>query len=81
MSRSEVDVQFSLRGDHGYGANRRTIEYLAAPLADKVLKGTPAGTIPVVSDESFLQINYTVAQKLGVEVPEGLLSQADEVIR
>lgn len=53
----------------------------AAPVADKILKGTPAGTIPVVSAESFLQINYTVAQQLGVEVPEGLLGMADEVIR
>jgi putative ABC transport system substrate-binding protein len=53
----------------------------AAPLADKILKGTPAGTIPVVSAENFLQINYRVAQELGVEVPEGLLAQADEVIR
>jgi putative ABC transport system substrate-binding protein len=54
---------------------------LTAPLANKVLKGTPAGTIPVVSAEYSLQINYTVAQKLGVTVPDGLLSQADEVIR
>jgi len=54
---------------------------LAAPLADKVLKGMPAGTIPVVSDESFMQINYKAAQELGVTVPEGLLKQADEVIR
>jgi len=54
---------------------------LAAPLADKVLKGMPAGTIPVVSDESFFQINYKAAQELGVTVPEGLLKQANEVIR
>jgi putative ABC transport system substrate-binding protein len=53
----------------------------AAPLANKILKGTPAGTIPVVSAENFLQINYRVAQQLGIEVPEGLLAQADEVIR
>jgi putative ABC transport system substrate-binding protein len=53
----------------------------ASPVADKILKGTPAGTIPVVSAENFLQINYTVAQQLGVEVPEGLLGMADEVIR
>jgi putative ABC transport system substrate-binding protein len=52
----------------------------AAVLADKILKGTPAGTIPVVSSESFFQINYKVAQQLGVKVPEGLLSRADEVI-
>jgi len=54
---------------------------LAAPLADKVLRGMPAGTIPVVSDESFMQINYKAAQELGVTVPEGLLKQANEVIR
>ena len=54
---------------------------LAAPLADKVLKGISPSTIPVVSDESFMQINYKAAQELGVTVPEGLLKQANEVIR
>jgi len=53
----------------------------AAPLIDKILKGTPAGTIPVVSAESYFQINYKVAQDLGIKVPEGLLRQANEVIR
>ncbi len=53
----------------------------AATLADKILKGTPAGTIPVVSAENFFEINYTVAENLGVTVPEGLLSMADEVFR
>jgi putative ABC transport system substrate-binding protein len=53
----------------------------AALLADKIFKGTPAGTIPVVSAENFLQINYKAAQELGVTVPEGLLSQAAEIIR
>jgi putative tryptophan/tyrosine transport system substrate-binding protein len=54
---------------------------LAAPLADKIFKGIPAGTIPVVSPELHLQINYKVAQELGLTVPEGLLSQATEIIR
>ncbi len=54
---------------------------LAAPLADKILKGTSAGTIPVVTPESRLRLNYKVAQGLGLTVPEGLLSQAAEVIR
>lgn len=53
----------------------------AAPLVDKILKGTPAGTIPVVSAESYFQINYKAAQNLGIKVPEGLLRQANEVIR
>ncbi len=54
---------------------------LAAPLADKILKGTPAGSIPVVTPESRLRLNYKVAQALGLTVPEGLLRQASEVIR
>lgn len=54
---------------------------LAAPLADKILRGTSAGTIPVVSPESRLRLNYVVAQGLGLTVPAGLLSQAAEIIR
>ena len=52
----------------------------AAPLADKILKGTVAGTIPVASAENYIQINYKAAQALGLQVGEGLLSQADQVI-
>jgi putative ABC transport system substrate-binding protein len=53
----------------------------AAYLADKVLKGAEAGTIPVVTAECFLQINFRAANKLGITVPEGLLSRANEIIR
>jgi putative ABC transport system substrate-binding protein len=53
----------------------------AAPLLDKIFKGTPAGTIPVVSAENYFQINYKVAQALGIKVSEGLLGQANEIIR
>jgi putative tryptophan/tyrosine transport system substrate-binding protein len=54
---------------------------LAAPLADKILKGTKAGTIPVVSSDSFLAINLQAAQKLGVTVPDELLTQAQDIVR
>ncbi|HMB24360.1 MAG: ABC transporter substrate-binding protein, partial [Chloroflexota bacterium] len=54
---------------------------LAAPLADKVLKGTPAGTIPVVSPENFIQVDYRVAQQFGLIIPESILEQADEIIK
>ncbi|MFZ6027778.1 MAG: ABC transporter substrate-binding protein [Chloroflexota bacterium] len=61
--------------------NLSNVGALAAPLADKILKGTPAGTIPVVTPEQTLTINYLVAQELGIVVPEGLLRQANEIIR
>lgn len=53
----------------------------AASLTNRIFKGTPAGTIPVLSPESLLRINYKLAQELGLTVPEGLLSQAVEIIR
>jgi putative ABC transport system substrate-binding protein len=54
---------------------------LAAPLADKILKGTPAGSIPVVTPEAHLLINYKLAQELGLNVSQSLLASADEIIR
>jgi putative ABC transport system substrate-binding protein len=54
---------------------------LAASMVDKIFKGTPAGTIPVVTPKIRLRINYKVARELGLTVPEGLLSRADEIIR
>lgn len=53
----------------------------AAPLIDKIFKGIQAGTIPVVSAENYIQINYKAAQAQGITVPEGMLNQANEVIR
>jgi len=54
---------------------------LAAPVADKILRGTQAGTLPVLTPESRLRLNYKVTQELGLTVPDGLLKQASEVIR
>jgi putative ABC transport system substrate-binding protein len=54
---------------------------LAATLADKIFKGTQAGTIMVQTTRDHLKINYKVIQELGLDVSEGLLSMADEIIR
>jgi putative tryptophan/tyrosine transport system substrate-binding protein len=54
---------------------------LAASLADKIFKGTPAGTIPVMTPGPSLFINFSKAQELGLTLPEGLLKQAVEIIR
>ena len=72
-------------GDYGtvFGANVDPFDSgrEGAVLADKVLKGAKAGAIPVTSSEIYLQINYKMLQQLGVSASEGLLSQADEIIR
>ena len=64
----------------GVATNNIAVGKLAAQQAHKVLSGIPAGTIPIVSAESYFQLNYRVAQELGLRVPEGLLKQADEII-
>jgi len=54
---------------------------MVALLADKIFKGTPAGSIMVVTPPSRLRLNYKVIQELGLTVPGGLLGRADEIIR
>ena len=53
----------------------------AALVADKVLKGADPGLVPVVSSDNFFLINYNIVQKLGLELSETILNQADEIIR
>jgi putative ABC transport system substrate-binding protein len=65
----------------GVSTDNVAVGKLAAPLADKIFKGIAAGTIPVLSAESYMQINYKAAQQLGLTIPEGLLKQANEIIR
>jgi putative ABC transport system substrate-binding protein len=54
---------------------------LAATLADKIFKGTPAGTLPVITPEGRLRLNYKAIQKLGLTIPESLMARAREIIR
>ena len=50
-------------------------------LADKALRGTPAGTIPVTTSDPVVQVNLRQAQAMGLTVPDGLLRQAKEIVR
>ena len=63
------------------GINHYKTGEQAAPLADEVLSGTPVGIIMVVSSETFLKFNLGLAQELGLEVSEGILERAEEIIR
>ncbi len=65
----------------GVNVNTRDAGRQAAVLADKILNGIPAGTIPVVSADNYIEINYLEAQRLGLKVNEGLLSIANRIIR
>lgn len=65
----------------GYENDLIEIGELAASSADKILRGTPAGTIPVITPESKLAISYKAAQGFGLTIPQGLLNKASEIIR
>jgi putative ABC transport system substrate-binding protein len=64
-----------------YGVDLFEQGRLAAPLADKILKGASPGSIPIVTPEAYLRLNVKLAHELGLNVPEGLLKQADRIIR
>jgi putative ABC transport system substrate-binding protein len=53
----------------------------AAILADKIFKGIPVSSIPVISSESYLIIDYTAIKEFGLHPSEGLLFRANEIIR
>lgn len=81
-----VPIGGMLSSDEYGGLFDVSVDYVAAGqqaafLADKVLHSTPAGSIPVLSVESRIHIDYRMAEELGLTIPEGLLRQADEIIR
>jgi putative ABC transport system substrate-binding protein len=64
----------------GVSTDNRAVGRQAAKLAAKILRGAPAGEIPVSSAESFLQFSLGAAKALGMQLPAGLLKQADQVL-
>lgn len=68
-------------GLFSYGAAIREEYRLLAAVVEKVLRGTPAGEIPVEQATKIeLLINLRTAKSLGVNVPASMLIRADEVI-
>lgn len=53
----------------------------AADLAAKILKGSFAGDISLIPVPIYFQINFKVADRLGLKVPDSLIIQANEIIR
>jgi putative ABC transport system substrate-binding protein len=64
-----------------YGPSYPALFRRAAEYVDRILRGTKPGDIPVEQPTKFdLVINLTTAKALGLTVPSGLLTRADEVI-
>jgi putative ABC transport system substrate-binding protein len=64
-----------------YGPNQEIYFRRAAVIADKILRGTPAGELPIENPDRFeLALNLETAAAIGVKMPATLVVLADEVI-
>lgn len=65
-----------------YAADFSTMSRRAATYVDRILRGTPAGNLPVEQPTQFeLVINSKTAKALGIKIPQSILVRADEVLR
>ena len=64
-----------------YGPNFEDLWRHTGDFVDKILRGAKPGDVPVEQPTKFdLIVNLTTAKALGLNIPEGLLPRADEVI-
>jgi len=52
-----------------------------AKMAQKIINGTEPANIPIETMDTKLIINLKTAEKIGIDIPNYLLVQADEIIR
>ena len=64
-----------------YGASRAELRRRTAHFVARILRGTPAGDVPIEDPTTFeLALNMKTAKALGISIPSQLLALADEVI-
>jgi putative tryptophan/tyrosine transport system substrate-binding protein len=65
-----------------YGVNDVEVARNAARLVARVLRGQPAGNLPIEQPTRFeLVVNLKAAKALGITIPQSVLLRADEVIQ
>jgi putative ABC transport system substrate-binding protein len=65
-----------------YGPNVRDVFRRAAGHVDKILRGTPAGDLPVEQPTKVeLVVNLKAARPLGLTIPQSVLLRADAVLQ
>lgn len=86
-ARDQLPATYSLRdyviagGLMSYGADLAEIGHQVGLYTGSILKGAKPADLPVLQSSKFdFAINMQTARALGIEVPSGLLSIADDVI-
>jgi len=65
----------------GYGPNLREMRRRVADYLARILQGTPPSALPIEGPTQFeFAINLKTSRALGMDMPQGLLLRADEVI-
>lgn len=71
--------------EHGalmsYGPDYYATGQQAARLVDQILKGTPAGELPIEVPLFVLSVNLKTARFIGLEVPDTIVAQAQHIVR
>jgi putative tryptophan/tyrosine transport system substrate-binding protein len=86
-ARDRIPAAYSIRdyviggGLMSYGADLTEIAHQVGIYTGKILKGAEPADLPVLQSTKFnFALNLQTARALGIEVPSGVLSIADEVI-
>lgn len=64
-----------------YGMDFYTSGQQGSVLADKILDGTDVKLLPSEVTEFFLSLNLNTAEAIGLEIPDAIIRQADNVYR
>jgi putative tryptophan/tyrosine transport system substrate-binding protein len=65
----------------GYGPSLDDTSRQAARIVDRVLRGGNPADLPVETAENYLTINLEAAQAINLRIPEGILRQANLIVR
>lgn len=65
----------------GYGPTDSGSGKQTARLASQILKGIKPGDLPLETAEIYLAINLKIATDIGLEIPDEILRQTDNIIR
>lgn len=74
-------AQIRQGGLMSYGIDHNEVGIQAARIADQILKGAKAGTIPVETASSYLGLNLKTAKSIGIDLSDQIILKAREVIR